>query len=231
MRLLEVELYSPEPAALQEFYAGVLGLPTRPSPGGLTVQVGRTRLAFVTGPPLPGPYHLAFDVPERRFDAAYTWLKARTPLLGDGQTDRFFSHDWDAHMLYFTDPDGNILELIARHTRPQPPGDDPASPLLLHVSEVGLAVSDVPATLGQLGEALGLEGYQDGSDRFAPVGTPDGLLIVVARRRPWFPTAVLAEPLPVRLLIQSPRAGRLSFAEGPVQITGTGTLDPNLPSG
>lgn len=223
MNLLEVHLSSANIGAQRRFYTEVLGLPTSISPQGhLGIQMGETRLSFEAGTPLPGPYHLAFDVPEHSFSEARNWLLSRLPLLQEAGQDRFFSEDWNADMLYFTDPEGNILELIARHTlpRPAPPSQESNPGALLNVSEVGVAVTDVPATLQSLTDHFGVGAYLSYSTSFTPVGTPHGLLILVAAGRPWFPTRQAALPLPMRVLTRVPRAGQLTLSGGLVQISG-----------
>ncbi|WP_424951627.1 hypothetical protein [Deinococcus sp.] len=182
--------------------------------------MGQTLLSFTAGKTPPGPYHLAFDVPENHFREAEGWIRDRVPLLGDGAAATFFSPDWNAHMLYFADPCGNILELIARHTRPHESTGDFGASHLLNVSEVGVAVTDVPGTLEALRNTLGTETYREGSATCSAAGTEDGLLIVVQTGRPWFPTARAAVPLPVRIVARTPRPGTLTLPDGPVQATG-----------
>ncbi len=226
MNLLEVELVSADPGGQRRFYAGVLGLPVSGGADRLEVQVGLTRLVFRAGERPPGPYHLAFDVPEHRFGEATTWLRDRAPLLQDAGQDTFFSENWNAHMLYFRDADGNVLELISRHTLPRPGH----AGLLVNVSEMGVATADVPGTLQALHRTLGADLYRPEVSRtdahhtppqtFAPTGTHGGLLIVVQRGRPWFPTAQAAAPLPLKIVAQTPHAGEVHLPLGPVQITG-----------
>ena len=56
------------------------------------------------------------------------------------------------------------------------------------LQEFGLAVPDVPAAVAQLRDALRLPVFGAAAADFTPLGDPDGLLIVVRRGRPWFPT-------------------------------------------
>ena len=126
MNLLEVHLVSGDLSAQRVFYGEVLGLPvSERSEGRLAVQVGRTRLSFTATARQAGPYHLAFDVPEDRFTDAADWIRGRATLLSEGNQDTFVSQDWNAEMLYFTDPCGNILELIARHSLSVPEIETP----------------------------------------------------------------------------------------------------------
>jgi hypothetical protein len=97
-----------------------------------------------------------------------------------GRLDLTEEHDfagWDgARAVYFRDPEANVGELIARpEARPE-----------LTLAEVGLPVEDVPAAVAALAE-LGIEPYRAGDETFAPLGTVDGLLIVVRAGRGWFP--------------------------------------------
>ena len=231
MELLDVHLLSPDLAAQRAFYAEVLELPVSGTPDELGVQVGATRLNFAAAGQQAGPYHLAFDVPEARFAEAAAWLRGKAAFLTDGGEDTFFSQGWDAHMLYFQDPCGNILELIARHTRPRESRGEFRSAHLLNVSEVGVAVPDVPAAVSALRSTLGTEAYRETSASFSPAGTHDGLLIVVHAGRPWFPTARAAVPLPLRIVARTPQAGTLTLPDGPVQVTGVAALDPASRSG
>ncbi|WP_425148295.1 VOC family protein [Deinococcus sp.] len=215
MQLLEVHLQTSDLSAQRAFYSGVLGLPVHAdNPERLLVQIGTTALVFErAAAALAGPYHLAFNIPPRQFSAAADWLSARVPLLPNGQ-ERLFrsSPGWNAQMMYFLDPAGNILELIARHALPgSSPEDDAFGPQsLLCVSEVGLAVEDVEASARELAAVLGLAPYQETSDTFKPLGDEHGLLIVVASGRPWFPTTRAAFPLPLKVLAVTPGTGRVA---------------------
>ena len=208
MQIDHLELLAPDLPALRDFYAGRFGLTVLPSPPDrLELQVGTTRLVFMQAPEgWTGCYHFAFNIPENQYQEAKSWLAARVPLAAaaDGR-DEFWSDDWNADILYFFDPAGNIGELIARHTLACA-SDAPFGPAsLLAVSEVGLATPDVPATIADLSARLGLRPYGETSDTFAPVGDERGLFIIVHAGRIWFPdTGILAEPLCLAATIRNP---------------------------
>ena len=199
MHIDALELLAPDLAALHAFYADRFGLPADLAAARLTIQVGTTRLTFAQAPPgWTGRYHYAINIPANQFAAAQAWLAARVPLVAaaDG-TATFFSHDWNADICYYLDPAGNIGELIARHTLASASGAPFGPAGLLAVSEIGLAVPDVPATVSDLTARLGIAPYGDTSDTFAPVGDEHGLFIVVRAGRIWFPdTGFPAVPLP-----------------------------------
>jgi hypothetical protein len=107
---------------------------------------------------------------------------------------------WDgARAVYFRDPEQNIGELLAR---PDPRPE-------LAIAEVGLPVDDVAAAVGALAE-LGIEPYRDWDESFAPLGTADGLLIVVRTGRGWFPYDVPAGDAAIQVTVEGVRPGQVA---------------------
>ncbi|HUS15232.1 MAG TPA: hypothetical protein VM536_09470 [Chloroflexia bacterium] len=221
MQIRELQLLTTHLAAQQEFYTRVLDLPCVGADP-LTVQAGRSRLRFTE--PAAGPagvYHFAFNIPRNQFAAAKAWVSARVPLLRDSTgTDTFHSEGWNADMVYFADPAGNILEFIARHTlATDAPGPFTAASIL-SISEIGLATEDVPATVQWLETAVGVPVYNGpGSDTFTPVGDAEGLFIVVKQGRIWVPdTGIPAELLPVQVTVEASGAGQ-TLTGPPYRVT------------
>jgi catechol 2,3-dioxygenase-like lactoylglutathione lyase family enzyme len=154
------------------------------------VRIGTTRLVLTEAPGARGDIHLAFLIPNNKFDAAKAWLRERADLIDlDGQDEFECSPAWNAHSVYFDGPDGAVLEVIARRELDNDsPGPFSAADFLA-VSEVGIAVSHVEATAEKLKERAGIEPYgATVNDSFTPVGDIDGLLILVSPSRTWFPT-------------------------------------------
>ncbi len=198
MQIESLTLLTRDLAALHAFYGSVLELPVQLSALTLTVQVGATHLTFRQEPGFRGFYHLAFDVPPAQVDAAEAWLRRRVDLLPDPSGVQRFPPQgaWNTTNLYFDDPEGNILELIARHDLNQT-GNGPFGAVgLLRVSELGVVVPDVPAAVQCLDERFGLRAFNGGSDTFTAVGGHDGMLIVVREGRGWFPVDRPAVPTP-----------------------------------
>jgi hypothetical protein len=154
---------------------------------------------------MPGAYHCAITIPADRFDQAKDWLRQRVALLErDGQDEFRLGAPWNSQSVYFTGPDGIILELIARHDLPAASSGPFASTDLLRISEVGLAVPDVPLAVSRLRETLRLPVFGTAAADFTPLGDPNGLLIVVRRGRPWFPTtSVTPSAGPVGVTIEA----------------------------
>lgn len=224
MHIINLELKTENLAAQRHFYHHVLGIPLEKTSADscLTLQVGTSQLTFAAGEPgKGGSYHVAFAIPSNQFSEAKAWLRQRVPLLTDDQMrEEYFFSAWDAHAIYFADPDGNILELIAHHTL----SNDAATPFdsrgLLAICEIGLATDDVPATVALLRERLGIVPYLDSiSDSFAPVGDAHGLFIVVERGRTWFPDTVTpSDDSPVAAVV-SEQGGRYLVSGPPYRVT------------
>jgi len=199
VQILEVHLSTSRLAAQHAFWADTLGLGALDDgPERFTVAAGATRLTFeeVTGGSAAAEIglssaHVALDVPADDLDAARAWLAARVPLVTDDDGAEVFDHppDWASSAVYFLDPDGNVAELVGRRRRrlPSRGAFGPAS--LVGVSEVGIATPSVPELVGRLHAELGIGVWLGADERFATVGAEDGLFVVVAEGRSWWPTA------------------------------------------
>lgn len=174
-----------------EFYAGVLGLNIAHEFNVVVVTLGTTRLELVEDPAVDGDHHFAITIPTNKFDEAKTWIQQRTVLLGTSEADDFeCSPAWNARSLYFSGHDQSVLELIIRRDLDNSTAGPFTSADLLCISEVGVAVTDVPAVVATLTADAEIAPYGDAQgDTFAPVGDVDGMLVLVAPGRTWFPTA------------------------------------------
>jgi len=183
------------PTDLRDFYGGVLGLPL----DGEAIVVGETRLHFEVEDG-GAFYHFALLVPGDRFDAVLVWARERLELLGD-----VFDFDaWHAHAVYFHDPAGSIVELIAHHGLAENArtGDFVADELV-GLSELGV-VGDQVELLERL-EGLGLElwdGTVDEPGGLAFVGERGRTFILAPPGRGWLPTGRPAEAHPVDVRVE-----------------------------
>jgi hypothetical protein len=195
MRFAEVTLHAP--LELRDFYGSELGLPL----DGDAVVAGETRLGFQVEPG-GAFYHFALLVPGDRFDAALAWARERVELLGDV----FDFEAWDARAVYFHDPAGNIVELIAhRGLEENGRAREFAAGELVGFSELGL-VGD-PRDLLQELERLDLrlwDGTVDEAGSLAFVGEQARTLILAPPGRGWLPTGRPAEAHPVVIRLERP---------------------------
>jgi len=193
MRFADVTLAGP--TEVTAFYHDVLRLPV----DGDAIVIGETRLHF-RDTDRGAFYHVALLIPGDRFDAAHEWTRGRVELLGDV----FESDDWHSRAVYFHDPAGNILELIAhRGLAENGRSGDFIAEELVGFSELGI-VGDPPELLRRL-EAVGLQLW-DGTvaepGRLAFVGEPGRTVILAPVGRGWMPTGRPAEPHPVELVLE-----------------------------
>jgi catechol 2,3-dioxygenase-like lactoylglutathione lyase family enzyme len=192
MRFVEVTLAAPD--GLADFYRETLGLPVANG----AVRIGETTLRFepAEGEPF---YHYALLVPGDRFDASLAWARERVELLGGV----FDFDNWDARAVYFHDPAGNIVELIAHHGLEENGRAGAfAAEELVGLSELGL-VGDRRAQLADL-EERGLElwsGTTENPDTLGFVGEKGRTLILAPPGRGWLPTGRPAEPHPVEFVL------------------------------
>jgi len=219
MRITAVELDTAQPAAQQAFWGETLGLPVEPlDRGAFAVTAGGTRLTFrVAAEALPLA-HLAFNVPENLISDARDWIAERTPILpnaGEEITDFSF---WNAHSVYFADPEGNVLEAIARHGLDNPSDAAFGPDALLEVSEVGLQVADVGEAVAWLEDELGLPFHSGDRRTFSSVGDERGVFILVPDGRPWLPTDTPAGQRPLVVTIAGGPPGEHVLPGTPYRI-------------
>ena len=187
VRFVEVTLAAPPEhlAELESFYAGM---------------TGETTLRFEPGEGEPF-YHFAFLVPGDRFAAAHAWAEERFDLVGGV----FDFENWDAQAVYFLDPAGNIVELIAhRGLEESGRGGEFAAEELVGFSELGLVG---PGQLLNAFRALEIphwDGELGNRDRLAFFGEKGRTFILAPRGRGWLPTDRPAEMHPVTAVLGSP---------------------------
>jgi len=216
MRIISVAFNTSDLRRAEAFYGELLGLPVHHREGELVVRIGSSALVLREGPPGPGRQHLAWTIPRRQLTSAKQWLASRVTLLrdADGLDEFDMPSAWNARSLYFADPDGNILELIIRRDIP----DDRDHPFtaadIQNISEAGVPVAEVTAAASEIRSAFGLPGYGSGSASFQPLGTVDGMLILVTPGRAWFPTKEPSGTLRLEVVIEAERSARVAPAPG-----------------
>lgn len=187
MRLLHLTLPVSDVDAVAAWFRDVLQLHVV----GPQVHIGWSILELQPADGRPvGGVHLAFNVPDNRFAEAMAWLRARLPLQRNPEGLDYFAleSNWQSQSVYFTGPDDLILELIGRQRLPASARTGPFhGSELTCLSEVGLPSADVDAVRAEASARFGLQPLSPPSLQFAPMGDDEGLLIVVAAERRWFP--------------------------------------------
>ena len=208
MNILELELNTNHPLrALADFYTKLLAKPPlEQTDQRLALQVGATQLTFqYLESTSPTRYHFAINIPKNQLEAALHWTRERVSLIKDKSDEEVFQFDnWNADALYFYDPAGNILELIARHTLDNKREGAFGAHSLLNISEIGIVARDVTEQVRDIQKKLAVKPYRGTLNaEFTPVGDEHGLFIVVKEGRIWFPdTGISAERLPVTTVVE-----------------------------
>jgi catechol-2,3-dioxygenase len=221
MRITSLDLATADITKQQAFYTETLGLPLiETTDQTFSVQVGTTRLAFQASPETKAIYHVAITVSHNTWEQARNWITRRVPLLTREGKDEFFSNHWNCNSLYFYDEAGNILEFIAHYDLPEHATGDFGVQNMLHISEIGLTVDDVPTQVKELKTLIGLEVYRDSyAEEFAAVGDTNGLFIIVKKARLWMPNMVVpAVVAPVNVTIQGSKHQQFQLAPYPYYI-------------
>lgn len=213
MEFLRVGLQVPSSnrRAVKHFYATTLGLGSAVDEGH---GIGATTLVFEPHAGAPF-YHFAILLPGDRFAATETWARQRIELLGG--LVHFAA--WGADSLYFHDPAGNIVELIAHHGKAENGRHGEFSPAeFVGLSEIGL-VGDVALITADLAR-LELDAFAGAGTDLVFVGEPTGTVIVAAIGRGWLPLDRPAETHPVHVTVAGAPKGVVRTAGHTVRRVG-----------
>jgi hypothetical protein len=152
---------------------------------------------------------MAINIPANKIEESKSWIKERVSLLWLEDYQGFIAEfiNWNARSLYFFDPAGNILELIARSDLGNPSDVPFSSDQFLSISEMGLvfAESEFMEKAGKLMEQYDLRYFekQKPSLAFQVIGDDSGLFIMVPEKRAWYPTDKPAEILPIEIIFEN----------------------------
>ncbi|MEM7103899.1 MAG: VOC family protein [Bacteroidota bacterium] len=190
MQIKELTLFSKNLDLQVEFYRDIIGFSSIENTGvSAKIAIGTTILQFVQNDEMT-PYHFAFDIPSNKLYEAYAWLKERVSILGFEGKEIIDFPAWNAHAIYFYDPDQNIGELIARHNRGIYKNQlfDPSH--IVGISEIGIPVNDIESVHNFFHKLFDIQIYSGDYSRFCALGDEEGLFIVIDKKtKPdWFPT-------------------------------------------
>lgn len=206
MRIMQVVISTHIPGPLAAFYREILELPVHSSNGKIDITIGSSVLSFEPTHDGSQPfYHLAFNIPCNKIDAAKDWLSQKTKLLWmeDYQSVVADFVNWNARSVYFYDVAGNVLELIARNDLHNESHTPFSAKDLLSISEAGLVFpADVyDGAIADLMKRCDLPYFakQPPLPQFKAIGDDEGLFIVVPQDRAWYPTDKTARLFPIAI--------------------------------
>ncbi len=195
MLLKEIRLQTKHLSALYHFYKDVLHLKVSQSnTETIAIVAGQTTLIFEATDDTANPfYHFAFNIPANKIEEALQWLQGKVELLWMEEYKSYIANftNWHARSLYFIDPAGNILELIARFDLNDNASDPFSAEQIRNISEIGLVFNnrEFDEHVNKLLYNFQLQYFskQPPMKHFRATGDDEGLFIVVPQHRNWFP--------------------------------------------
>ncbi len=221
MKIDEIKLFTNRLDDLKDFYYRIMELPIiKSSNTAFTVEVGSSKLTFELNDTVINPYyHFAFNIVESKNKLALKWLESRNINLNRiNDSDDYYSESWNSHAIYFYDPAGNIVELIARHNLEHPSDSDFTYEDMLNISEIGLPSEDVIELSEFLQFQYSEQIYISGNSMFTPIGDEEGLFILSSLDRDWLGSNKKVEMFPLEIVIDNGIDGTILIPGHPYTI-------------
>lgn len=192
MDILEITLHTDNLTETEHFYSDVLGLQIiKNERYSVSFAAGKSLLRFIQSDKLNPNYHFAFNIPKNKLDESISWITEKVDLIENPENGIVANFEgWNAKAIYFYDNNRNILEFIARFDLDNNSEEPFSSSSILSISEIGM-VTDSPMILSDyIMNEYKLGVYEKGlrTEKFVTLGNPDGLFIIAATNRIWYPT-------------------------------------------
>lgn len=208
MKFDSITLLTSEFEDTLQFYEEILECPIISIDANMfTVQIGETVLQFCRTADNEQPYyHFAIDIPYNHFhDIKAHFQNILFLSMENGQHSAYFEA-FTAHAIYFNDPSGNIVELIARVSNMS---DEPK---FCRISEIGF-VCNKNQSVYQALSTYNITTHQGAT--FSPhhlnfLGDPEeeSYILLTPEGRRWYFSDKNAKPFPITIQTQ---AFRLSY--------------------
>ena len=206
MEIKKVILQTSALKELTAFYQDLMELPIINKDGNsITIRVGSTDLVFTHSGIADPFYHFAINIPANKIDEAKSWLADRVELvwMDDYKSNIADFVNWHAKSVYFIDPAGNIVELIARFDLNNKTIEPFSSAQFLSISEMGLVFKgeELNVSTENLLQQFQLDYFekQPPLPQFKAIGDDEGLFIVVPDNRNWYPTTKASGIFPMTI--------------------------------
>lgn len=197
MKILEIELLSNNLFSTEQFYTEILGLEIKEKGSNkISFHAGKSILTFIQSEAQKAFYHFAFNIPHNQLEEALEWISSKTALIPVNEHSVIADFDtWYAKSIYFYDNNGNILEFIARYQLDNFSEKVFGPTSILSISEIGIVTDNPLKTAEDFVLNEGLSYFPKGikNEKFATLGTDEGLFIIVSTNRNWYPTSTPAK--------------------------------------
>ena len=218
MKIHEIYLQTSKSDELKAFYSRIIGLETnKDAQGNIVIATEKTRIVFETAEKEDPFYHFAFNIPSNKINEAYNWLKQRVELLWLTDYKSYIADfsNWNAKSVYFIDPAGNIVELIARFDLHDNETAVFSAKQIRNVSEIGLVLpeatyeNDIAAILSSYELSYFIK--QPLLEKFRAIGDDEGLFVCVPENRAWYPPGDrIASLYPMKIIFE-PRNKKYTY--------------------
>jgi len=210
MRLKEIVIKTSQLWQLKSFYGSVLQLNVISNEeSAFSLKFGESYLRIEetkSGNPF---YHFAINIPANKIEEARLWLRNKVELIWmeDYKSEIADFRNWHAKSVYFFDPGGNIVELIARFDLANPSAEEFTSDHFLSISEIGLVFPEnqIQEQVDKLKKQSGLNYFlkQPPMEQFKVLGDDEGLFIIVTENRNWYPTTKPSGIFPLEITMEN----------------------------
>lgn len=207
MKLKNILLFVNDLSVSKSFYSDVLELPlVSEIENTLIYQVGETKLTLEEKKSeSPFIYHFAINIPSNKLAEAIVWGKDRLTFVPNYNQEMITNlPTWKSESVYFFDTNGNLLEFIAREeiAMSETSGFTPSD--FLNISEMAFVVDEPLKTAEEWMQEFPI-GFFDKAvptKEFLALGDDEGLIILVAKGRNWFPTHISAQVFPASMTFE-----------------------------
>lgn len=189
MKVKKLNLFTNNLTSQKHFYCDTLSIPLNyESETEISLKIGDSELIFTHTDNKQRNYHFAINIPFNQVSDAYDWLKSKTKILPFHDNEIVNFKNWNAESIYFYDMNNNIVELIARKNLGIVSNNKFDGKNFLNISEVGLPVYHIKATIEYLKLNFDLPVFDCDYERFCAVGDEEGMFIVIdSKEKKWIP--------------------------------------------
>lgn len=212
MKILKIVLETVNIHEMKKFYTETLEMPiVREKQSFFTVRAGHSLITFQQTNSVEAPfYHFALKTSLSFYDYMFkklSDLKVNILPNSDGELSGY----WKGKQVYFTDPDGNIVEILEREI---PESDEQSG--WVDVCEVGLPSDNVEDMSKFLSSIKNINRPE--SDIFRFYGDETGNFVLVKEGRHWYPTDRPATIHPIIVEVEGDQYQELKHPILPITV-------------
>ncbi|MGE6489210.1 VOC family protein [Paenisporosarcina sp. NPDC076898] len=210
MKILKVVFETVNIQEMKKFYTETLEMPiVKEKQSFFTVRAGKTLVTFQQTDSAEAPlYHFALKTSLSFYDYMFEKLSdLKVNILPNSNGE--LSGYWEGKQVYFTDPDGNIVEILEREISNDQSG-------WVDVCEVGIPSASVTEFSNFLSPIKNV--YQTESDTFSFYGDNLGSLVLVKEGRHWYPTNRPATIHPIVVEVEGDQYQELKHPVLPITV-------------